>query len=63
MKLGGMEIEDHGTVVRFLPETPEARAWLTEQCVTEPWQWMGGGLVIEHSYAQAIVDAWEQENA
>jgi len=49
-------IENHGSIVVVQPLTPEATAWVEENVPTEPWQWLGGGLCVEHRYAEAIVE-------
>ena len=49
-------IADQGTLVLFNPLTPEAKAWIDNNCVTEPYQWFGRALAVNHSCAQALYD-------
>jgi hypothetical protein len=54
-------IRDEGTLWIFNPLTPFAQQWFAEHVQSEPWQWLGMFLVVEHRFAmgliQGIIDA------
>ena len=45
------------TVGRLVPETQAARDWIKDNVESEPWQWLGSALCIEHRYIDPIVEA------
>ena len=45
------------TVFTLTPLSKEARNWLKENVASEPWQWLGNSLVIEHRYIADVVSA------
>lgn len=47
-------IQDQGTIVVFAPLTVAARRWLREHVQSEPYQWLGGGLCVEHRFARDL---------
>lgn len=56
LRTADFAIADQGTLVLFNPLTPEAKAWIDNNCVTEPYQWFGRALAVNHSCAQALYD-------
>ncbi len=44
-------IRDHGSLILFTPETPEASAWVKENVDIPDWAWWGGGFAVEPRYA------------
>jgi len=54
-------IRTEGTVWVFNPLTSAAQEWFAENVQSEPWQWLGTSLVVEHRFAiglvQGITDA------
>lgn len=50
-----VRVRNEGTVVAFHPRTAVARAWITENVETEPWQWLGQSVVVEHRFASELV--------
>lgn len=56
-----VQIINEGTIVLFRPLTDQARAWIEENVQTEPWQWFGGGLCVEHRYAHDLADGMERD--
>ncbi len=43
-----VSFENHGTIGIIQPLTVAGREWIDKNVgETEPWQWMGGGLVCE----------------
>ncbi len=44
-----------GSIVGITPMTPAARAWIDENCRTEPWQWLGPTLNVDCRYAADIL--------
>lgn len=35
-------------------KTEAAKGWIDENVVTEPWQWMGRTLVVDHHYIEDL---------
>lgn len=54
-------VHDEGSVVLINPLSPAAKDWLDEHAVTESWQWWAGMLAVEHRYAQALIEAMQEE--
>ena len=50
-----IRVQNEGTVVQFEPVSDAGMRWLKEQVVSEGWQWLGRTLVVQHSYAEALV--------
>ena len=34
-----------------------ARDWIDENVASEPWQWLGGALCVDHRYAGDLIEA------
>ena len=47
-------VRSEGTVFLFCPLTERAKNWLEENVETEPWQWFGNTLVVEHRFAWSL---------
>lgn len=47
-------VRNEGTVFVFCPLTERALAWIDENVHTEPWQWFGSALVVEHRSAWGL---------
>lgn len=43
------------TVYLIKPISEGCREWIDENIETEPWQWLGGGLAIEHRYLESTL--------
>lgn len=56
-----MIIENHGSVVRFVPEGDLEYEWLMLNTNSEPWQWQGRALVVDHRPAMDLAEAIESE--
>lgn len=48
-------VNDQGTLVLITPLNDAARAWLKEH-VQEDAQWFGRALVVEHRYANDLIE-------
>jgi hypothetical protein len=46
---------DHGTIVTMRPDTDAGREWV-ETNIPDDAMTFGGAIVIEHRYANAIID-------
>ena len=55
MTLTDLSVEDHGSVVLFVPRTTRGDAWLREHTQAEAWQWVGTALACEPRYVEAVV--------
>jgi len=53
-------VRNEGTVFVFCPLTERARAWIDENVQTEPWQWFGNALVVEHRYAWGLATGMKE---
>jgi hypothetical protein len=49
-------IADHGSIILIMPITEAARKWIDENVVSEPWQWLGGALCVDHRCARDLTD-------
>lgn len=49
-----VEVRDEGTLVVFTPRSAEGRAWLEANVASEPWQWLGPSLCVEHRCAEPL---------
>lgn len=47
-------VSNEGTVFLFNPITPAAQEWFADNVTSEPWQWFGTTLVVEHRYALGL---------
>jgi hypothetical protein len=48
-------IRNEGTVWVFNPLTPAAQEWFDDNVESEPWQWLGTSLVVDHGMAAGLV--------
>ncbi len=37
------------------PKTELARKWIDENVCSEPWQWLGNNLAVDHHFIENIV--------
>jgi hypothetical protein len=51
-----MIIDNQGSVVVFSPEGDLEYEWLTLNTETEPYQWQGRSLVVDHRYAEDLIE-------
>jgi len=49
-----------GSMVGFLPVTPEAEAWFYDNVESEEWQWLGPVLWVDQHMAGDIVAGMEE---
>jgi hypothetical protein len=56
-----LTVIDEGTIVQFIPKTEAGRTFLHQMLHTEPWQWLGNTLCIDHRMAQGVIDGAENE--
>ena len=54
-------VNDQGSVILLSPQSKLAHAWLNRNIQAEPWQWLNGGLAIDHRMAGDILQAIEDE--
>jgi hypothetical protein len=47
---------NEGTVFVFCPLTERAQEWFGSNVTSEPWQWFGNALVVEHRYAWGLAE-------
>ena len=56
-----MKIKDDGSVVLFTPGNDQEMKFMKEALDTEPWQWLGKSLVVDHRYAEDLVELFAEE--
>ncbi len=49
-------IADHGSIISIRPISNAAMKWIDENVASEPWQWLGGALCVDHRYARDLTD-------
>ena len=49
-----MIIDDQGTLIIFQPENQEERDFLRNEVDSQPYQWLGNNLAVEHRFAQYL---------
>jgi hypothetical protein len=47
-------VQNEGTVFVFCPITSQGKEWVSENVHSEPWQWFGDVLVVEHRFAWGL---------
>jgi hypothetical protein len=52
---------DEGSVVVLYPESDFAIGWFDENIEAEGWQWIGGGLAVDHHMADDILNGMTAE--
>lgn len=53
-------VEDHGTVVRFIPQTDTAKEAVLQMDL-EDYQLWGAGFVVDHRAAEHLIEALADE--
>ncbi len=53
--------KNEGTVWAFIPQSPRAKQFIDENVQTESWQWLGKNLVVDHRYAEGLIQLLEEE--
>ncbi len=53
-------VENQGTIWVFRPLSDEAQEWIDEHVQSEPWQWFGGGLVVDHRYGPPLAEGMQE---
>jgi hypothetical protein len=54
-------VQNEGSLFVFHLNTIEARSWVEEHVTTEPWQWIGGALTVEHRYARDLASGMQAD--
>jgi hypothetical protein len=54
-------VHNEGTVFLFNPLTARAKEWIDNNVQSEPWQWFGTTLVVEHRFAWALAQGMKDE--
>lgn len=52
-------VTPNGSVVGFRLITPAAHEWVEENVQSEPYQWLGGSLVVDWRFAASLRDGME----
>jgi hypothetical protein len=56
-----VEVSNGGTIWTFTPVTDAARAFFEAHVHTEPWQWMGPSLCVDHRMVGFLLDCIQSE--
>jgi hypothetical protein len=56
-----IQVSGGGSVYLFTPLTEAGHAALTEQVASEPWQWLGRSLAVEHRFAGDLTAALQAD--
>jgi len=56
-----IQVSGGGSVYLFTPLTEAGRSALTESVASEPWQWLGGSLAVEHRFAGDLAQALQAD--
>ncbi len=56
-----IRVNADGTIVLFTPLTAAGRAWIHHHTHSEPWQWLGDSLAVEHRYAGDLVQGMRKD--
>ena len=59
--MSDFQIADHGSIISIKPVSEAARAWVEENVVSEPWQWLGGALCVDIRCARTLIDEMAAE--
>jgi hypothetical protein len=54
-------IDHEGSLVGFHLLSIAAQEWFNENVASEPWQWMGNILWVDHRYAADLFRVLEEE--
>jgi hypothetical protein len=54
-------IADHGSIITIAPVSEAAQGWIDENVVSEPGQWLGGALCVDHRYAGNLIEGIADE--
>lgn len=57
-----VEVNDQGTIVALTPRTKAGTEWLHTCIQTEPWQWMGASLCVDHRFADDLIAVMRNED-
>ena len=49
-------IRNEGTIIQIIPETEAAKEWIDENVHSEPWQWLGPTLCVDHRMAGPLIE-------
>jgi hypothetical protein len=51
-----VHVLDQGSMVIFVPLSEAAQNWFKENVSSESWQWVNGGLCVDHRYARDLIE-------
>jgi hypothetical protein len=54
-------VEDQGTIIILVQLTETGEQWVNENLQTEPWQWVGGAVCVDHRMAAQILEGMEDD--
>ncbi len=49
-------VQSHGSVYLFIWNSENGREFLTQEIETEPWQWLGSNLAVDHRMAAPLAE-------
>lgn len=51
-----LRVANRGSVTTLVAMTKAGSEWMDENLKPEPWQWLGGALVIDSRFAEGIIE-------
>lgn len=49
-------VHNGGTIFQFEPVTAAGKDWINSNVESEPWQWFGSTLVVDHRHAGPLAE-------
>lgn len=56
-----VDVNDTGSIVMLTGRTEVGREWLKESVQSEPWQWMGPSLCVDHRFADDLIAVMQSD--
>ena len=59
--MSDINIAHEGTLIGFRPVSKPAKEWFAGHVRSEPWQWLGPTLWVDHRIAELLILALDTE--
>ena len=59
--MSDVRVIQDGSMVGLHMLTDDAEGWVADNVATEPWQWMGKILWVDHRMAGAVIEGMQAE--
>lgn len=54
-----VQVVNEGSIFLFRPMTKRAERWISKNVATEPWQWLGRSLAVDHRFAFDLAEGMQ----